>query len=298
MTVLDEIIDASTDSAVTTADLLRKVQIVAHRLGASEVVRWAKSELTGYADDAELPTYRIMQTSVMGTFTGPMQSVIQQHLTPVTGRLESMWAMEFRVPLTELQALASSKSDPQREWPTFMVKAYEATGAFRIQYHHLFSAHNVITRQSLLGLLDVVRSKAMEFALELQTDYPDAGAVGGPTISSTPGLSSTVYNVTNNIYGDGSNIATGSHARQRSRVEKGDSRAFLRAVEDLGLTAADASEFVSAVQEEGALHKPRVQGFLNRVRSGALQLGGAIATDTVAASLVELGKGFLGLQAS
>ena len=48
--------------------------------------------------------------------------------------------------------------------------------------HELFSAHNVTTRQSILGLLDIVRSKAMEFALELQTDYPDAGSPGGPTV--------------------------------------------------------------------------------------------------------------------
>ncbi len=295
MTVLDEIIDASTDSTVATADLLRRVQVVAHRLGASEVVRWAKSELTGYADDAELPAYRVMQTSVMGTFTGPMQSVIRQQLTPVPGKLESMWTVEFRVPLTELQALASSKTDPQREWPTFLVKAYEETGAFRIYLHNLFSAHNVITRQSLLGLLDVVRSKAMEFALELQTDYPDAGVVGGPTVATTPGLSSTVYHVTNNIYGDGTNVATGSHAKQRSHVEKGDASALLRAVEALGLSSADAGEFVEAVQEEQALDKPRVRAFLERVRSGATNLGGAIATDAAAASLIELGKGFLGI---
>ncbi|MEI2269477.1 hypothetical protein OHB93_09160 [Microbacterium sp. No. 7] len=294
MTVLDDILEASTDSSVSTADLLRKVQIVAHRLGASEVVRWVKSELSGYPPGSEVPEYRTMHTSVMGVFTGPMRSVIRQQLTVQPAELESMWTVKFREPLSEIQALGDLESDPSREWPATIVRAYEQSGVFRMEFHGLFSAHNIITRQSLLGLLDIVRSKAMEFALELQTDYPDAGSPGGPTMATNPELSTTVYNVTNNIYGDGTNVATGHQIDQRSRVKKGDSDALLRAVEALGIAADDAREFVSAIQEEGSLDAPKVSSFLARVRRGAVALASGIATDTAASALVQLGGSFLG----
>ncbi|MDD7961121.1 AbiTii domain-containing protein [Microbacterium thalli] len=295
MTVLDDILEASTDSSVSTADLLRKVQIVAHRLGAIEVVRWVKSELAGYPAGSDLPEYRTIQTSVMGVFTGPMRSVIRHQLTVQPDRLEIMWTVSLREPLSEIQALGDLDSDPTREWPATLVQAYEESGVFRMEFHSLFSAHNIITRQSLMGLLDVVRSKAMEFALELQTDYPDAGSPGGPTVASDPELSTTVYNVTNNIFGDGTNVATGSQIDQRSRVEKGDREAFLHAVQALGVTAHEALEFVSAVQEEQSLNMPKVNGFLARVRSGAVALASGVATETAAAALIQLGGSFLGI---
>lgn len=295
MTILDDIIDASTDSSVTTADLLRKVQVVAHRLGATEVVAWAKSELAGYDDDADLPSYRIMNTPVMGVFTGPYHSEIRQQLTVPPPELEEMWIMEFRVPLTELQALSELEKDPQREWPSMIVSAYEKSEVFRINFHVLFSAHNIITRQSLKGLIDIVRSKAMEFALELQTDFPEAGTPGGPTIASEPGLSSTVFHVTNNIYGDGTNIATGSDIKQRSRVQKGDVDALRREAESSGLSAEDAAEFVAAVMAEQSIEGTRTRRFIDNVRNGAIALSGSIASDVAASGLIEIASSFLGL---
>lgn len=42
VSLLDDVSNASTDSSVSVADLLRRVQIVAHRLGATAVVVWAR----------------------------------------------------------------------------------------------------------------------------------------------------------------------------------------------------------------------------------------------------------------
>lgn len=207
-----------------------------------------------------------------------------------------MWLIEFTAPLTELQALSELNKDPQREWPTMIVKAYEESGVFRIQLHHLFSAHNVITRQSLKGLIDIIRSKAMEFALALQTDYPEAGTPGGPTVATEPGLSTTVFHVTNNIYGDGTNIATGSDIKQRSRVQKGDVDALRREAEASGLSPEDAAEFVAAIESEKTLDGTRTKKTLEGVRNGAIALTSGIASDVAVGGLIEIGKAFLGLQ--
>lgn len=44
MTVLDEIIEGATNDAVSTSNLLRKVQVVAHRLGAVDPRACVKSK--------------------------------------------------------------------------------------------------------------------------------------------------------------------------------------------------------------------------------------------------------------
>jgi hypothetical protein len=201
VTVLDEILEASTDSTVPVPDILRKVQIAATRLGATAIVDWARSELSGYGDDATLPSYRHTNANVMGLFTGPMQSQIRQQLTTRLTEMNHLWEVELRMPLVELQGLATAEGDPRREWTASDVRRYEESGVYRIYLHTLFTAWNILSKQNLLGIVDVVRTKAMEFALELQASFPEAGSVGGPTVASEPALAPIVYNITNNITG-------------------------------------------------------------------------------------------------
>lgn len=295
MTLLDDIIDGSTDGSVATTDLLRKVQIVAHRLGATEIVEWVKQELGGYDHAAELPPYRVQSTNVMGTFAGPMRSFMPVPLTVMPTGMRELWTVELREPVMELQSLSEGDGDPSREWPTSEVQRYETSGVYTIQFHTLWSAQNVITRSSLRGVVDTVRSKAMEFALELQIDFPDAGTLGGPNVSGELALAQTVYNITNNITGHGTNIATGSNIKQRSSVREGDAVALKSELVALGLSPSDAEAFVAAVKQDGDIDGPNVKSFLDKVGAGAITVAGSLASDVAAGVLLEFAKGFLGL---
>lgn len=295
MTILDDIIDASTNSSVPVTDLLRMVQIAAHRVGASEIRAWATQELSGYGDDAVLPPYRVLHTNVLGTFAGPMQSFRHLMLTIRPSSLDPWWDVGMKQPLMELQALSESENDASREWSAAAVREYHDSGVFRIEYEILYTARNLITPHSLRGVLDVIRSKALNFALELQSAAPDAGSVGGPTVTSEPQLAGAVFHVTNNIFGDGANVGTGPGIRQRSIVNKGDSESLRREVEALGLSSDDAEQFVAAVSEEKSVDKPKVKRFMEKVRTGSIAVAGGVATEAAAGSLIELAKAFLGL---
>jgi hypothetical protein len=297
MTLLDEIVDGSSDGSVTTPNLLRKVQIAATRLGANEIVDWAKSELSGYSDEAVLPPYRMTATPVVGTFSGPMRSFIPMNLSSVglPPELAKWFSIELRQPLEELSALAEHDEDPGRPWPPYVVNAYEETGVYRLEFHGLFSARNILTRQYLRGIIDLVRNRAMEFGLELQTSFPAAGSVGGPTLKTEPQLGPVVYNITNNITGHGTNVATGSNIRQKTSVKAGDLSSLRQASEDLGLSHAEAQEFADAVAEDKGVKGPRVSRFLDKVRGGAITVAGSVASDTLAGSLVELATAYLGV---
>lgn len=297
MTLLDEIVDGSSDGSVTTPNLLRKVQIAATRLGASAIVDWAKSELSGYSADADVPPYRKTTTPVVGTFSGPMRSFIPMTLSSagLPPEVENWFSLELRQPLEELSSLAELDEDPGRPWPPYVVGAYEETGVYRLEFHDLFTAKNILTRQYLRGIIDSVRNKAMEFGLELQSAFPAAGSVGGPTLKTEPQLVPVVYNITNNITGHGTNIAAGSNVRQKSSVKAGDLSSLRQAAEDLGLTSEEAQAFADAVQDDQGVEGDRVSGFLDNIRNGAITVAGSMASDAAASSLMELAKAYLGV---
>lgn len=290
-TLLDQIIDGSTDGAVKTSDLLRKVQVAATRVGAPEVVGWVKRELNGYGPDDELPSYRIMMTPVRGVFTGPMGSEVRQALTLHPDFIDD-FTVNLRQPLVELEAFAAADEDAKSAWPTWRIKQYEETGVQGVYLHSLFSASKVLSRPSLRGVIDTVRNKAMEFALELQADYPEAGATGGPTVETDTGLATTVYNVTNNIYGSGTNIATGHDIKQKTRIE-GNRDEFLQELLKLGLSADTADEYVNAVEADG-VEGEAARGFRDRVKSGAITFTGNASASVVGGALIELGKLYVG----
>jgi len=299
VTLLDEIIDGSTSDGVSTPNVLRKVQVAATRLGADAVVAWARSELTGYTDDAALPDYRAdVPTLVIGTFTFPLQQFRDFDLTPhgAPRSVLDWFTVSLRQPITELEALSQTggDSEPARLWPPHLVNAYEESGALRLEWGQLYKARNVLSRQGLAGVVETVRTRAMEFALELQKDYPDAGAVNGPTLASEPGLATVVYHVTNNITGHGTTLAVGDNAKQRTTVHIGDSDSLLAAAQELGLSEHDAAEFAEAVRADGSPGGPRTTRFLERVRRGAITLAGDTAADVAASGLIEAARAFLG----
>lgn len=158
----------------------------------------------------------------------------------------------------------------------------------------LFSARSVVTRQHLRGLLDTVRSKALEFALDLQAVDPEAGTAGGPTVDTDPTLSTTIYNVTNNIYGHGANIAAGTHIKQRAVVKAGDAAGLIAAAQAAGLELSDAEEYVAAVKADGRTDGPRTSRFLERVRSGGITLAGNVTANIAAQQLIAAAAQFLG----
>lgn len=135
----------------------------------------------------------------------------------------------------------------------------------------------------------------MEFGLELQSTFPTAGSVGGPTLKTEPQLAPVVYNITNNITGHGTNIAAGSNVRQKSSVKAGDLNSLRQAAEDLGLTPEEAQAFADAVQDDQAVEGARVSGFLDNMRNGAITVAGSMASDAAASSLMELAKAYLGM---
>ncbi len=303
MSVLDEIIDGATNDSVSTSNLLRKVQIVAHRLKATAIEAWVRQELNGYEDVEHLPKYRAdLVVNVMGVWAGPMGARDQQPLSagviPEDAK-QVLFRLNLNQSLAELEELANSSGDGTlgMPWDQMHVIQYnrwaEEGKVPHIAYMNLYSANRVVSQAMLRGVIDAIRNAALDFALELQDASPEAGTVGGPTISDEA-VSGTIMNITNNIYGDGAQVAQGKKIHQHSEVQKGDLAALLQAVKDAGLGQEGERELAKIVLMEEADRPNRLSAFFQKVRDGGFAIATGASGDLLAESIQNLVKGYLG----
>lgn len=296
-------IDGATDDRVSASNLLRKVLVVAHRLGSEELQKWVHDELNGYADVSALPPYRRIEGQVQGVYSGVLYEALPQALS--TGQIpeeaaEVLFSTRLTVSVAELEELARPDSDREMgvPWDVQQIAMYngwaEQRLVPRINGHSLRSANRVITRGMLRGVIDATRNTALGLALDLQATAPDAGMLGGPTMAQAP-----VAHVVNNYYsthieGHGNQVAQGENIRQRTKVVQGDLSSLLKAAREVGLDS-DASAALARVVLADTTERPsKVQAFLSRVREGTIQIGTGITAEVAAARLSELITAYLG----
>lgn len=114
--------------------------------------------------------------------------------------------------------------------------------------------------------------------------------------SMLPEVRSIVTNVTNNIYGDGANLAVGNRNVQTATVQQGDLPALMEALRDLGLVGVNLTEFEEMVcsDDDAATKASKVAAFVERIRSGSIVLAGGVASNLAADGVLEVAQLFLG----
>ena len=301
MSLLDEIIGGAADDAVSTSNLLRKVQIVAHRVGSAELTSWVKNELNGYEDTSALPNYRkVLTTPVQGNWSGPFGSSASLSVSSAgvpDEHRERLFSTDLKQPIVELEQLAASEQDPGVGWDPYFIGLYNewiSEGRVpHIESMGLISARQIQTRVTIRGVIETSRNTALEFAIDLHESAPSAGEAGGPTIQDPP-VASTVYNVTNNIFGDGASVAHGSGTSQNSAVAKGDLEGLLRLVREAGLVDPEAQAELAAAVTADVNREDRSERFLGRVRQGSFMVGAGVASDLLATQIGALITEYLG----
>ena len=211
MSLLREIQQAATAPDVDLPSLLRKCKILANRLGNPEFKQWVSYELNGYPDLETLPNYRIFDVEVRGYFIGSFNRVLNNANVP-----SACIPKEFRDALftcrmnTSVAALVSLIEDSdgiaQEPWNADIIAHF---GRQIIQGMNCLQAWKVIPVNQLASMLDVIKTKILDFALEIEAENPDAGEA---PVNTLPIPREKVQQVVNMyITGNGNNVATGSH---------------------------------------------------------------------------------------
>ncbi|MGO2746221.1 AbiTii domain-containing protein [Microbacterium sp.] len=299
MTLLDDVISQASDGEATA--VLRKLMIVAHRLGAASLLAWVKNELNGYEADDDLPSYRgPMTVGVQALITGPMGSrgtnVLTSHGIPEG--FEGLFEVSFYDPLAGIEAFAQSSEGISIPWDPVIVGMYnrwiDARDVPFIQGWGVYSASKAVSQSRLRAIVDVVRTKALEMALDLQADFPEAGEPGGPTVDD-PRVEATVTHITTNIYGSVTGLAQGNSVRQKVSVKAGDLVATLDAARAF-LADSGVAEFSRVLTGPGDDEdkRGRLERFVHGVKSGTIAVAGGVASNLAAEGVIEISNQFFG----
>lgn len=305
MTALEDLIDGASGDVVPVATLLRKVKVVASRLGSVALEEWVDHELTGYPPDANLPDYRgPFHAEVKGHFGGPAGSGLRNAPVPPLGfpkdfRQGALFNVEFRQPIAELERLAQADAPLSADWPANAV-AYTNTLAAQgkvqlYEYMGLHQAWRVISPTQLIGIVDTVRTRILNLALSVEAIEPKAGERDAPAADL-----GQVHQVVTHVYGGSPNIAVASsHFKQEVTLPIGDRAALFDQLRELGASDDDIRELEAALIEDAAEGEggpctgvgPRVTAWTGRMAfkggsaatKGALAAGGGLIAKAIAA---------------
>jgi hypothetical protein len=178
MSLLKEIQEAAVDSKTDIVQVLRKCRVLASRLNHDELKSWVQKELDGYLPGEAVPDYRVKRCQSKGQFVGFAGSQLKNAPIPTQNLpqefQEGITKVRFRESISALQNLAQTgdKDSFGSPWPTELIQAY--AGEF-YEGMVLVEAHQVIPRNAIVSVIETVRNRVLNFALEIEAANPKAG---------------------------------------------------------------------------------------------------------------------------
>ncbi|AIJ46922.1 hypothetical protein O987_14030 [Comamonas testosteroni TK102] len=288
MSLLRQIQDAAIDSSIDLPTLLRKCKVLAARLGNDDFKRWIDSELSGYDNTDDLPEYRIFGVNSKGHFSGPFGSGLRNAHIPLScfpeDFREILGHSYFTQPIAAMASLvADGKSGTLQEpWNPDLVAHF---GQRIYENMVCMQAWKVIPTSALVAALDTVRTRILNFALEIEAQNPAAGEA---MANEKPVPQETVQHIFNTyITGDVQNLASGStnftqHAKQQKNVDHELFAKLLDAIAAANLAKPLEVELGGAVEELRATNgttafKEKYHRFMGIVADHMQVLGPVVA---------------------
>jgi hypothetical protein len=297
---LSDILDAAADESVPVAGLLRMVKVVASRIANAPLIGWVDKELRGYPGDGEVPDYRgpypahvLSEWSGLGSIARNVP--LARNSVPHGMRDIGAFEVTFYEPVAELEQHAQSTGVIAYQWPSSAIAILNRqmqSGSWPDinPGYGLVAAYRTISSARAKSVLDNVRTRVVELALELEKVVP-AADVSGTAIPDAATITN-INNVITNIIGHGNTVGVdNAPGVQMAGVKVGNVESLVAAASALGLTSADVNELQEAIEADDADDDEpngepgsRVAKFMGRFTLGALK-------GTGQEGLKEVGKG-------
>lgn len=254
MSLLNEIQNAAVDPDSKVSFILRKCKILGAKLGNEEFNKWIDQELNGYNDKESLPDYRVFPVQSKGHFAGPFGSGIKNAEIPpscIDKKFHKVISKSHCIqPISYYEDLLAGSSEGAYEepWSTDLT-AY--VGQEIYESMNCLAAWKVIPRGKIITLVDAVRNRILSFALEIESEDPDAGEapLNNPPIPQE--RVSQVFHT--HIYGNVGNIAEGStNIKQSARVDvvQNDLESLTSFLYSIGFPKENIEELKAAIQSD------------------------------------------------
>ncbi len=205
MQIEEEAVAADSD----LASLLRKCCVLATRLQNAALKRWAMFELNGYTKVKDIPEYRKFSAQSFGDFCGYAGRTLKNAPIPLLNIPEKFregvsrfWFCEC---IAELQSLVAKKNSSAvyQDWPADLIARFSRSF---YQDMNMLSAHKTVSATVVIKILETVRNRILNFVLELENEFPNAGEKAGDPIVDTAKVDNLVSKL---ILKDVANVSIG-----------------------------------------------------------------------------------------
>src|SRR5258708_6045324 len=171
--LLDDIINLAIDGKQPLPDILRKCLLLGHELKNDRLKQWANQELNGYKSKEDTPDYRHLQAIAKGHFFGSYGGELKNYPIPPASLEEKHrhWAREVY-----LMQGVSAYEDILRASDGATI-AFPLPGDILLSYqqqflhaHGLISAWLVVSKNAFVEVLDTVRNRTLNIALQIKDE--------------------------------------------------------------------------------------------------------------------------------
>lgn len=253
MQLLNELILTLSNANPKLIDCLTKTKVLLFEIGRKDLVDWVSNETNGYAQDAELPPYRLVHAQVKGNvanlgFLYPSHPLPTKHLNE--NQQKSLHQIEMRESIGVLEnLLVDNKHGFSRPLPLEVCHLFDDvfTGGYTVH-----KAWCDIGCGQIDQIMIQVRSRLLDFLLELKDLLGSEETQDGvKEIAKLPAVASTF---TNSIYGNNNTILFGNNNHQQIHIEQhiGDFTQLENTLRTNGVSQLDIEALKIALQSEPA----------------------------------------------
>lgn len=265
MSLLGDIIKDAIDSNTDLPSLLRKCKVLAFRLDNQEFNNWTINELEGYKDKASIPQYRIIRAESYGNFENFAKRYTHLQIPLHIFTEDEQKYLEYSKisqSVSDLDYLLkkSSEKEFQITWPPILTERYQNK---IFSGFSCLSAWQAIPSNTIVGILDTVKTRVLSFALELEKINPDLGSTNDSINPSQVLQANQVIN--NNIYGNIGSLKTIDQSQTiKVDVKIGDIHSVLEGLRGNKVPDGDLEELEKILLE---MKKDNKQGWSDSLKS-------------------------------
>ena len=293
MKLIDDIIDILSSDTGKLSDALIKTKVLLHKVGHKELVPWVNSELNGYPDIDSLPEYRILPAQVLVNASNGAYRVTSHHIP--MGHLnekhrESLETARMEQSLAVLEKF--TENDEGNLQAHIPMESYGILGEGLGNSYQIESAWCAISHASVLQILIQVRSRLLDFVLELNDQFPSE--LDEEQVKERIGSVDTKNLFKSAIFGDNTTILVGSSNSQTvSNINLKDNfNVLAKTLERNGVSASDINELKDAIEKDSSVinhesktYGPAVKIWLQTMLSKAVEASWSIELN-IASSLL------------
>jgi hypothetical protein len=302
MKLIEEIIDILGAQNPNLTNALVKTKILLHKLGKKDLTEWVNNEINGYSETADVPPYRTVSAQVLANFAN-IAYQYSRHPIPLSHldkeKRESLETTKLRQSLSVLEQFAADGGGSIQS--PIPLEANHLLGKGLDPSYHIQRAWCEISTSAITQILTEVRSRLLDFVLELSGKFDD-GLTDKEVLDISADIdTSSMFN--NAIFGNNTTILVGNHNKQSVEIQvvKNDFETLGDFLKARNVTETDIQDLHSALDKDNDSPDvakkefgPAVKGWLKSMLSKAVDTSWQIEIGIAGSFLADALKKYYG----